>query len=357
MQRGANWKKWGGGAIGVIGLILLVLWMQGGVGGRRVYPGREIPPTIAASDLKTLPVRERTDSTVTAWPGTVAAKTKTLLSAQVAARVLEVKVQEGDRVKKGAVLVLLDRQEIEARLKQAEAEWSGATARRTQTEADYQRMKLLIEEEVVTRQQMEASEAAYQTAQAQEEAARRQVDAAKILLDFTAVTAPFDGQVVRKEIDPGEFAVPGRPLVALEATDRFRLEASVPVAEGDRLRRGEAREVEITGLPPMQGVVDEIVPAADPATRTVVVKLLLPSGMPIRSGMFGRLILPGSEAKGIFIPKRVVREIGQLETVRVLEGGKVVTRHIQTGREIGEEVEVLSGLLPDDQIVLGEGSS
>lgn len=355
MSRGVNWKKWGGGAIGVLGLILLVLWMQGGLGGKRVHPGREIPPVMTASDLKTLPVRERTDSTVTSWPGTVVAKTKAVLSAQVAARVLQVNVRQGDRVKKGSVLVLLDRQEAEARLKQAEAEWSGATARRKQTEADYQRMKRLIEEEVVTRQQMEVSEAAYQTAQAQEEAARRQVDAAKILLDFTAVTAPFDGQVVRKEIDPGEFAAPGRPLIALEATDRFQLETSIPVAEGERLQRGEKREVEITALPPMQGTVDEIVSAADPATRTVVVKLLLPSGAPVRSGMFGRLILPGSEAKGIFIPKRVVREIGQLETVRVLEGGKVVTRHIQTGREIGEEIEVLSGLQPNDQIVMGEG--
>lgn len=148
-------KKWEGGAIGVLGLILLVFWMQGGLGGKRVHPGRALPPMIAASDLKTLPVRERTDSTVTSWPGTVVAKTKAVLSAQVAARVLQVNVRQGDRVKKGSVLVRLDRQEAEARLKQ--------------------------------------------------------VEAVKILLDFTAVTAPFDGQVVRKEIDPGEFAAHEAP--------------------------------------------------------------------------------------------------------------------------------------------------
>ena len=351
-----NWKKWSGGAIGILGLILLVLWMQGGLGGKRVYPGRAVPSAASAPRFKTVPVQERTGSVITAWPGTVIAKTKAVLSAQVAARVLQVNVQQGDRVKKGAVLARLDSQETEAHLKQAEAQWSGTIARRKQVEAEYQRMKLLMKEEMVTRQQMEAAEAAYQTAQAQEEAAKRQVDAAQVLFGFTTLTAPFDGQVSRREIDPGEFAAPGRALITLEATDRFQLEAAIPVAEGERLRLGEKREIEVTGLSPMQGTVDEIVPAADPATRTGAVKILLPSNVQVRSGMFGRLILPGSEAKRLFIPKRAVRQIGQLDAVRVLEGERVATRHIQTGREIGDEVEVLTGLQPNDRIIVGEGS-
>lgn len=349
-------SRWIGGSIGALGLILLLAWMQGWLSGDRVSPGRKNPPVVSTSGLRTVPAQERNGPTVTGWPGTVVAKTKVILSAQVAARVVDVAVRQGDFVKKGTPLVRLDAEEPQARLKQTEAAWLGATARRKQAEATYQRMKTLMTEEVVTQQQFEAADAAYQTAQAEEEAARRQREAAEVILDFTTVTAPFDGRVTRREVDPGEFAAAGRPLLALDATDLFRLETALPLAEEGRLQLGQVHPVEIAGLPVLQGTIDEIVPAADPETRTVTVKVLLPRGAAVRSGLFGRLLLSGPAAKGVFVPKSAVREIGQIETVRVLEAGRVVTRHVQTGREAGEEIEVLSGLRPNEQVVVGGGA-
>lgn len=348
--------QWIWGSIGVFCLVFLLAWTQEWLRGDRVSPGRESPALVSTSGLRTVPAEERADSVVTGWPGTVVAKTKAVLSAQIPARVVEVAARQGDLVKKGAVLVRLDAAEPEARLRQAEAAWLGATARRKQAESDYQRMKTLIAEGVISQQQFEAAEAAYQSAQAEEEAARRQREATKVVLDFTTVTAPFDGRVTRREIDPGEFATAGRPLLALDATDLFRLETALPLAEEGRLQLGQVHPVEITGLPVMRGTIDEIVPAADPETRTVLVKVLLPRGTAIRSGLFGRLLLSGAATKGVFIPKRAVREIGQLETVRVLESGRVVTRHVQTGREVGEEIEVLSGLRPNELVVVEGGA-
>lgn len=355
MKKGSG-SRWIGGSVGVLGLILLLAWMQGWLSGDRVSPGQEMPPVVSMSGLRTVPAQERADPVMTSWPGTVVAKTKVVLSAQVAARVLEVVVRQGDLVKKGAILIRLDDAEPQARLKQAEAAWLGATARRKQVEATYQRMKRLIAEEVVTPQQFEAADAAYQTAQAEEEAARRQQEASKVILDFTTVTAPFDGRVTRREVEPGEFAAAGRPLLALDATDLFHLETALPLVEEGRLQLGQRHPVEITGLLAMQGTIDEIVPAADPETRTVTVKVLLPRGAAVRSGLFGRLLLSGAATKGVFVPKRAVREIGQLETVRVLESGRVITRHVQTGREAGEEIEILSGLRPNEQVVVEGGS-
>lgn len=352
----ASRSRWIGGSLGVLGLVLLLAWMQGWLSGDRVSPARKLPSQISLSGLKTASAQERAHPVTTRWPGTVVAKTKAVLSAQLPARVIEVSVRQGDSVKKGATLVRLDAEEPQARLKQAEAAWLGATARRKQTEANDQRMKTLMAEEVITQQQFEAAEAAYQTAQADEEAARRQYQAAKVILDFTMVTAPFDGRVTRREIDPGEFATAGRPLLALDATDLFRLETALPPSEEGRLRLGQVWPVEIPGLPPLQGTVDEIVPAADPETRTVLVKVLLPRGAAVRSGMFGHLLLSSTAEKGVFVPKGAVREIGQLETVRVLEAGRVITRHIQTGRTVGEEIEVLSGLRPNEQVVVEGGA-
>ncbi len=349
-------SRWIGGSIGVLGLVLLLAWIQGWLSGDRVSPGREIPAMVSTSGLRTVPAQERADPVITGWPGTVVAKTKAVLSAQVAARVVEVAVRQGDLVKRGEILVRFDAAEPQARLKQAEAAWLGATARRKQAEADYQRMKTLIAEEVISQRQFEAADAAYQTAQAEEEAARRQREAAEVILDFTTVTAPFGGRVTRREVDPGEFAAAGRSLLALDATDLFRLETALPLAEEGRLQLGQRHPVEITGLPVMQGTIDEIVPAADPETRTVTVKVLLPRGAAVRSGLFGRLLLSGAAAKGIFVPKSAVREIGQLETVRVLEAGRVITRHVQTGRETGEQIEILSGLRPNEQVVVEGGA-
>jgi len=351
MERDSR-SRWAWGSVGVVGLVLALASMQGWLSGDRVSPARKILPPVSPSRPRTVPARERTDPIMTSWPGTVAAKTKAVLSAQIAARVVEVAVRQGDPVKKGALLVRLEAEEPQARLKQSEAAWRGASARRKQAEADYQRMNKLIAGEAVTRQQFEAADANYQTARAEEEAARRQHEAAKVVLHFTEVSAPFDGRVTRREIDPGEFAAAGRPLLAIDATDLFRLEAALPLAEEGRLRLGQSLPVEIDGLAALQGRIDEIVPAADPETRTVLVKVLLPRGTPVRSGMFGRLRLPGAAMKGIFVPKSAVREIGQLETVRVLEAGRVITRHIQTGRAAGEEIEVLSGLRANEQVVV-----
>lgn len=349
-------SRWIGGSVGVLGLLLLLAWMQGWLNGERVSPGREIPAPVSAAGLKTVPAQERADPVVTGWPGTVIAKTKAVLSAQIPARVVEVTVRQGDLVKRGTVLVRLDSEETLARFKQAEAAWSGATARRKQAEATYRRMKTLIVEEVVALQQFEAAEAAFQTAQAEEEAARRQRKAAEVVLDFTTVTAPFDGRVTRREVEPGEFATAGRPLLALDATDLFHLETPLPLAEEGGLQLGQRHPVEIAGLPAMQGTIDEIVPAADPETRTVTVKVLLPRGVAVRSGLFGRLLLSGAATKGVFVPKSAVREIGQLETVRVLEAGRIITRHVQTGRETGEEIEILSGLRANEQVVVEGGA-
>lgn len=351
-----NWKKWVGGAAALAALVLFLLWTQGRFSSDRVAPGRSALPRPSTAGLKSVAVREEVGTLTAPWPGTVAAKTEAVLSAQIPARVVEIKVAPGDRIMKGALLIRLDRLEAEARLRQAEAGLAGAEARRGEAEADYGRMKSLIEKDAVSRQRFEAAESEYQRARAEEEAARQFAEGARVVLDFTSVTAPFDGRVVRKEINVGEFASPGRPLLALEATDLYRLEAAVPVAQGGAVRLGEKLEVEIAGFPRTQGVVEEIIPAADPQTRTLLIKVGLPSGMKVRSGMFGRLLLPQAGVKGLFIPRKAVREIGQLESVRVLEAGRVVVRQIRAGRIVGDEVEVLSGLRPNERVVLEEGS-
>jgi hypothetical protein len=98
--------------------------------------------------------------------------------------------------------------------------------------------------------------------------------------------------------------------------------------------------------------VSEIVPEAQSASRAFQVKVTGPCPTGIYSGMFGRILIPLGEEPVLVIPRRAVRSVGQLELVEVFQDGRPVRRSIRTGRALGEDVEVVSGLAEGEQVVV-----
>ena len=96
--------------------------------------------------------------------------------------------------------------------------------------------------------------------------------------------------------------------------------------------------------------IEEIVPYADPATRTFQVKALLPVMSGVYPGMFGRLLIPVKKENTLLIPKAALIKVGQLEQVYVKKGDAWQRVYIKTGRVYGEKVEVLAGLMADETI-------
>jgi RND family efflux transporter MFP subunit len=179
--------------------------------------------------------------------------------------------------------------------------------------------------------------------------------AARVSAGDALVTAAFDGIVTAKMVDPGDLAAPGRPLLSLEKTGGHRANIQVPEVYVRSVRADQAVSVCIEGSAPfsIEGVVDVIAPAADPSSRSFLVKVRLPAGADVRSGMFARVALPIGQDRLTAIPVSALVQEGQLTGVFAVTSENIARfRLIRTGRRLGDRVEVLSGLAEGSRFVI-----
>jgi RND family efflux transporter MFP subunit len=180
------------------------------------------------------------------------------------------------------------------------------------------------------------------------------VSEAETMMSYAKVTAPFDGVVTRKLADVGDLAMPGKPLLEIEAPTSLRFEADLPEAILDRVKLGEKMPVRLAKV--IEGTVSEISPVADPVSRTFNVKLDLPPTEGLRTGQFGRVSVPVAEVKLLLVPQSAVLKRGQMELVFVAQNRKAALRLVKTGKVLEDRVEVLSGLEEGEQIIVSESA-
>ncbi|MBX3024216.1 efflux RND transporter periplasmic adaptor subunit [bacterium] len=337
----------------VLGLVVLLLYLQGSLGGHAAAPRQPPPAADGGAAGSTATVEEREIPDLVDWPGTVTARVSADVAPTVMARVLEVRVQAGSAVRKGDVIATLDARDLTARRQQAEAALAAATALARQADADLGRARQLFAKQAFTRQDLDAAEARAATAQAQAAQARDALAEARVRLGETEVRAPFDGVVVARLLDPGDTAGPGAPVALVQDPSTLRLEADVAEHCAASLAVGDALPVRV-GSPPLDLVarIDELAPVADPTSRTRHVKALLPADAALRPGAFASLRLACGAHAALLVPASAVRRAGQLETVRVLIDGVPLVRSVRTGKAFDSQVEVLSGLRAGDVVVV-----
>lgn len=320
--------------------------------------------------------------------GTVRARTDVSVEAQVTGRVLDVLVRPGDKVADGDRLVVLDGRASQARLDQslqarqtaasmiAQARDGLASARAAfdKAESTYRRMRQLGEQRVVTAEEVEQAESAYlqakaavgqaeegvAAAQARSREADKVIREAEIDLEHTAILAREAGEVAKRLVEPGDLAFPGKKLLVLQTGGSLRLEAMVREGLIGRVRVGDRVGVIVSALgegEPLEAVVDEMEPLADPVTRSFLVKARLPEAPGLYPGMFGRLLVPLGEREAVIVPEAAVIRVGQLETVMVRQGDAWQPVHVRTGERVaggeGGMVEVLSGLSGGETVGVG----
>jgi hypothetical protein len=151
---------------------------------------------------------------------------------------------------------------------------------------------------------------------------------------------------------------PGQMLVTLFDPKRMQLVASVRESLAHRLTIGEDVGVEIEGIEKeCFGTISEIVPEAQAASRAFEVKVTGPCPRGVYTGMFARMRIPLGEEELLAIPRRAIRNVGQLELVNVLEGDRAVRRAVRTGRTLGQNIEVLSGLRAGELVIVPEDNA
>lgn len=301
--------------------------------------GERLPPAV----VRVQKIEAVKQPVVEAVVGTVQPKLQAVVEAKVSGRITRLPATVGQSVKRGEVLVELATQEIQARLAQARAALR-------QAELELNRTANLRKQNAATQAELDAAQTHYHVA----EAAAAEAEA---LSGYGTITAPFDGVVARKLADEGDLAMPGKPLLELESRAGLQLVADVPSLLADRVLPGAKLTVCVDAVAgTLAGTVVEVAPAADPASRTVQVKVDLPATPGLRSGQFGRLAVPVSETTSLIVPPPALVRRGQLEILFVAAEGKAQMRLVRTGKETAQGIEILSGLAAGEAVVV-EGAA
>jgi RND family efflux transporter MFP subunit len=323
------------------------------------------------------------------WPlifeavGTVQAETASTVAAKLMGTVISVAVKEGDRVRQGGVLLTIDERQVSAQRQQAEAAFAearqaeqaagaaaeAAAAGAALAAATHQRYRMMLDQESVSRQEFDEVDARFRQARAvlaqsedmQKAAGQRArqaeaaLAAARVSAADAVLTAAFDGIVTAKMVDPGDLAVPGKPLLSLEKAGGHRVDLRLPEAYVRSVRPGQAVSVRVEGPAPiaMEGVIDVVAPAADPGSRSFLVQVRLPAAGDVRSGMFARVGLTVGEDQLMTIPASALVRQGQLTGLFLVTSDDIARyRLIRAGRRLGDRIEVLSGLAEGSRFVV-----
>lgn len=329
----------------------------------------------SSETVSNVPIVVAQKSTVPDWleaVGTVRAAQTSQLASQIMGNIVAIQAHEGERVESGQVLVTLDDAQLRAGFEQATAaelaaqkDVSAAESELALAESTLKRYQQLYERQSVSPQEFDEIKTRAQSAEARRDMARAalaQADAAlmqaRTSLGYTRIRAPFAGVVTERKADPGTLASPGVPILTLEDTRNYRLEVTVDERDVRLVHLGQPTPLNIDALgsAEIQGRVVQIVPAADPGSRSFLVKIELPKDAHLRSGLFGRAQFARGERSTILLPRSAVVERGQLQGVYVLDPEQIAGLHYVTlGRTFGQQVEVLSGLDGGEKIVAAPG--
>jgi multidrug efflux pump subunit AcrA (membrane-fusion protein) len=349
----------------------------------KIEPGNsgESPPVVKDVPVATA---QMTDQPLTYEAvGTVQAGIRSNLASKLLGTIEDVRVREGDRVKQGDVLVLIDQRQVNAELRKAEAGLSeakkglvAATSNRDAALASeklalatYERYLNLKRDDSVSVQEFDEVEARYRQAKAALGQAQAMVDAAtervkqveaalataRVNKNDAVITAPHDGIITGKMVDKGDLAKPGAPVLTLETTSGFCVDVVLPETYIDYVQPRQKVSVNVPALKtgPLEGNVCTIVPSADPRSRSFIVKVKLPIDRKVRSGLFARAEITIGHSKKLMIAQKAVVSSGQLTGLYLVDSESIAHfRLIRLGRTFGDSVEVLAGLKEGDRYVV-----
>lgn len=348
-------KRWILPGIAVIGLLVLMIWMADGFG-PKIEPGAAAGVKVPFADG--VVVEPETVVLYEAVPGTVSARDATIVSSRLLARVSKVLVRAGDIVEAGDVLVQLESADLEARVNRSRSQAEAVSVRVVEAKRNLERAVELQQRKLVAEIQVDSARADASSLEAEYQSAKQALEEAQTALSFATVSAPIGGRIVDRFVEPGDLASPGVPLLSLYNPGAMRVEAQVREERALELTLGQTLMVDLPALSRrVNGTVDEIVPAADAAARSFLVKISLPAAMDLRPGMYARVTVPAGTVERILVPADQVVEVGQLDLIHVGTANGVERRFVRLGRvhEDGR-VEILAGLESGELVVSAGGA-
>ncbi|NTV71197.1 MAG: efflux RND transporter periplasmic adaptor subunit [Azonexaceae bacterium] len=262
------------------------------------------------------------------------------VGAQIAGRVLEVKADAGQSVKKGDVLMRIDGREAAEAARAAEAQYANA-------KVSYDRTKSLVAQKFM-------SPAALDKARADLEAAAANRAAAGAGQRHATIVAPMTGIVARRHAEMGDMATPGKPLFSIYQPGTLRVTASIPQYRLKAMRDVKTARVEFPELGKwVDAVKVQVLPTADAATHVSQVRVTLPDVPEATPGMFARVHFITGQSEKLTVPVGAVLRRGEVAAVYVQTAdNRLSLRQLRLGDAVGQgEIEVLAGLSAGDKVV------
>ena len=303
--------------------------------------------------------------------GYVVAQRKAAVASKATGRLEYLGVVEGDRVKKGQVLGRIEDADMRASLDQERANLRLYEADLKDADQWLLRQKVLLEKGVSMQSDYDAADARYQRTVASIGVAKAMVVAAEVALENTLIRAPFDGTVLTKDADVGEMVAPmaaslssRSAVVTIADMSSLQVEADVSESNIERIALGQPCEITLDAYPEAryEGSVAKIVPTADRAKATVMVKVAFKQ--------YDGKVLPEMSSKVLFLTKTAgaVQPTAHsmltvpLNSVATRNGRKVVfvVRNdqaaavpVSTGKDAGALIEITQGLSAGDRVIMG----
>jgi membrane fusion protein (multidrug efflux system) len=306
-------------------------WGGGGPGGTETAA---VPVEVAAVQRQSVASYIQTN-------GSLEAENDVQIVARTQGPVVELLTEEGRQVSKGQVMARIDPKETQAQVKIAQVALQEA-------ERVYSRAQETFEERLISQADFDAALAAKESAEAT--LVDRQVQ-----LDFTEVKAPFAAVVVDRNVKLGDNVTPGQVLFRISDFDPLLSKIQVPEKELSRLHKGQPAYLTVEAWPGERfpGRVLRISPVVDSASGTIRVTLEVQGGNKLRPGMFANVYLEVDRHEdALTIPKSALSLESLGDTVYVVNGDVAARRAIQLGYEEADIVEVVSGLVEGDHVIV-----
>lgn len=335
----------------LVGLFLLIGWLAG------IF-NDSIDPTLAPAGAPNVPAAElyvvsRQEVTITeSIPATVIARDDTMISSRILARVSSVSVRAGDVVERGQLLVELEQADLRSRRAQARDRITSIEAQLEDARLTLARATDLQGKGLAARADVDSARANYDSLAAQLSSATESLSEAEIVLGYSNIHAPIGGRVVERLAEPGDTVAPGTPILSLY--DPLSIRAEAHVREGLALRLSLGQDIDI-GLPSLDqtvpGTIEEIVPAADPASRSFLIKANLEFNPALMPGMFARFIIPVDSRELLLVPASAITRVGELDLVHVVTGTAIERRYVRLGRVYTSGTTVTAGLSEGEKVL------
>ena len=320
--------------------------------GRSPEPKRE-PVAMAPPAGTVYVVQDTTIAATLDAAGVAAPLQQATLSTKLMGTVTAVLVKEGDAVAAGQPLVRIDARDLTAKSSQVAASVTEAPVMQHDAVTQANRIRALYADSAATRAQLDAVETALARADAGLRTAQAAASELGAVSSYAVIRAPFAGIVTKRYVDPGAFASPGAPLVAVQDASQLRITASTTPDAARGLRRGQSLAATIEGRP-MRAIIEGVVPAM--AGNLYAINALVPNpGRLILSGSTATLAIPTGERAALVVPARAVTREGDLTGVTLRTASGDERRWVRLGASSGQVIEVSAGLRAGDRVVVPSG--